>query len=771
MKIKSINTKLSILITGIVALSIAALVVVVSSMTNSAIFDIQKQNMESVNRKLVQETNSIIDLSLLDLKGYAYDQAFHRAFVDTYTRSEVIDSVRLTLQSHGGMIAMAAFDKKGKVVFGLNHNGKDLTGQNVGNTEYIRKVLNGADSAISEVIKSKDENKHVVMLAIPMKDATGRLFGGLFVGLDWDKYAHDLIGNITIGESGYAFILDGQGRMLAHKTDQSIILKDMSSYDSVRRSLASESGFFSYDYEGKEKVQSFMVDPMTGWVVCMSAYVSDLTRAAIHQRNILIVMGTVMTILLVGVIIFYTRKQVITPMALIRDFTHEIGQGNFKAELEGVFTCELLDLANNVKHMVAELKNKLGFSEGVLKGMTIPCIVADPHEKALFLNQEFLDLAGQSGSPKDYLGKSVGEVLYRDPSRKTVAGKAIAENRSFFNVEADIKAADGTAHNIQVNTTPLFDLDGQLIGTFTMIVDMTNIKKQQRMIEEKNIVISEAAASATDISNQVASFSEALSAQIEQSSKGAEEQSFMASEAATAMDEMNSTVFEVAKNASTAADLADDSQKMALEGDGMVVKAVKTITEVRDLSEVLRKDMAELGTQAEGIGHIMGVITDIADQTNLLALNAAIEAARAGEAGRGFAVVADEVRKLAEKTMTATTEVGTYISQIQSSTRKNIVSAEKSTESILEVTDLVNQSGDILKEIVNSISETSDQVRGIATASEEQSAASEEISRSTSQINTIAGETSQAMTESAEAVSRMTVLAQELNTTIARMQD
>ncbi|MBI9111827.1 methyl-accepting chemotaxis protein [Maridesulfovibrio ferrireducens] len=770
MKVKSINTKLSILITGIVALSIAAFVIVVSSMTNTAVFDIQKQNMEILNKKLVQEADRFVDLSLLDLKGYTNNQEYRRAFVDTYVRGGVVNSLRARIQDHGGMIAMAAFDKKGKVLYGLNSNGKDLTGLNVGDREYIRKILDGADSAISDVIKSKEDNKQVVMMAAPLKDMTGRLFGGFFIGLDWGKYSHELLDDISIGQNGYAYVLDGDGLIIGHK-DDSLIGKNMSSHEFVRKSIASDSGFISYDWQGKEKVQSFRVVPLTGWVVCMSAYVSDLTQAAIHERNILIVMGLVMTILLVGVIIFSTRKQVITPMALIRDFTHEIGQGNFKAELEGVFTCELLDLANNVKHMVGELKNKLGFSEGVLKGMTIPCIVADPHEKALFLNQEFLDLAGQPGSPKDYLGKSVGEVLYRDPSRKTVAGKAIAENRAFFNVEADIKAADGTAHNIQVNTTPLFDLDGQLIGTFTMIVDMTSIKKQQRMIEEKNIVISEAAASATDISNQVASFSEALSAQIEQSSKGAEEQSFMASEAATAMDEMNSTVFEVAKNASTAADLADESQKRALDGENMVVKAVKTITDVRDLSEVLRKDMAELGIQAEGIGNIMGVITDIADQTNLLALNAAIEAARAGEAGRGFAVVADEVRKLAEKTMTATTEVGSYISQIQNSTRKNIASAEKSTESILEVTDLVNQSGEILKEIVTSISETSDQVRGIATASEEQSAASEEISRSTSQINTIAGETSQAMTESAEAVSRMTVLAQELNTTIARMQD
>ncbi|CCO23289.1 methyl-accepting chemotaxis protein [Maridesulfovibrio hydrothermalis] len=771
MQFKSINTKLAVLIAVVVSISVAGFVVVVSSMTNSAVLSIQEQNMEVLNNKIVNEVEQFLELSKHDLVGFSRNRDYKDGFIDRDAAMKATTILRETIRNYQNIKMLAAFDTSGKVLFGMSKDGQDMKGLDLSRREYVRDILNGKDFVISEVLRSKSSGDLVVVMAIPVRGDDGKMIGGFFSTLDWTEYSKRLVGDITIGENGYAYILDSEGRFIAHKVNQSLILRDMSQYQFVKDSLASHKGKTAYEWEGKSKIQFYQVVPMTGWVVCMSAYVSDLTSAASHQRNILIGMGLFMIVLLVGVISFTIRRQVTGPMAVIRDFTSEIAQGNFKAELRGKYVCELLELSENVIHMVKELKNKLGFSEGVLNGVSIPCIVADTDEKALFLNQSMLDLLGKPGTPDSYLGRTVGDIVYSESSRTTVAGKAISENRVQDNIEADIPAVDGSVRNTLVNASPLFDLDGQMLGAFIMITDMTEIKQQQKRIEENNIMISEAAASATEVSSQVSGFSEALAAQIEQSSRGAEEQSMMASEAATAMDEMNSTVFEVARNAANAADLAQDSQIKAGEGEEMVAKAVETIAEVRAQSEQLQEDMADLGKQAEGIGNIMGVISDIADQTNLLALNAAIEAARAGDAGRGFAVVADEVRKLAESTMTATSEVGNYISNIQSSAQKNIANTEKSTQSILEVTKLVNNSGEVLKVIVESVAETTDQVRSIATASEEQSAASEEISRSTGQINSIASETSQAMNESAEAVSRLSELAQELDGIISRMQN
>ncbi|MBA4358676.1 MAG: methyl-accepting chemotaxis protein, partial [Desulfovibrio sp.] len=235
----------------------------------------------------------------------------------------------------------------------------------------------------------------------------------------------------------------------------------------------------------------------------------------------------------------------------------------------------------------------------------------------------------------------------------------------------------------------------------------------------------------------VSSASSELSAQIGESSRGAERQAMRITETATAMEEMNATVLEVAKNAGQAAETSDGARKKAQSGADVVNKVMASMNHVQQQTGKLKTDMSTLGVQAEDIGRIMTVITDIADQTNLLALNAAIEAARAGDAGRGFAVVADEVRKLAEKTMQATKEVGEAINGIQHGTKTNVEGVEKSVHLIEEATGLADQSGQALKEIVHLVDAASDQVRSIATASEEQSAASEEISHSIEQVSSI----------------------------------
>ena len=236
-----------------------------------------------------------------------------------------------------------------------------------------------------------------------------------------------------------------------------------------------------------------------------------------------------------------------------------------------------------------------------------------------------------------------------------------------------------------------------------------------------------------------------LTEQVQVSNAGAEQSASRLSETATAMEQMNATVLEVANNADTASTASSQTRDKANSGEVVVQKAVTAIQTVHDQTRQLKDDMNILGEQAQAINRIMAVISDIADQTNLLALNAAIEAARAGEAGRGFAVVADEVRKLAEKTMASTADVGNAIRAIQDSTHKSREQVDKSVDIIAEATELANLSGQALQEIVQMVDGSADQVRAIATASEEQSAASDEINRSIMEVNQLSARTSEAM--------------------------
>ena len=293
-------------------------------------------------------------------------------------------------------------------------------------------------------------------------------------------------------------------------------------------------------------------------------------------------------------------------------------------------------------------------------------------------------------------------------------------------------------------------------------------KAFQRAEVAKREGILHAAEQLEGATNVISSAATELSAQVQLSADGAQQQADRAAETATAMNEMNATVMEVARSAGSAAEVSNSMRLKAEDGAKIVRKVVSSIEGVHQLSLVLKEDMGKLGESAASIGQIMGVISDIADQTNLLALNAAIEAARAGEAGRGFAVVADEVRKLAEKTMASTSEVGQAIRSIQQSADESIRQVDVAVNGINEATDLANTSGSALEEIVQLAESAADQVRAIAAASEEQSAASEEINRSISDINKVANENASAMEQAAQAVND---LAHETSTLNSIVQD
>lgn len=305
--------------------------------------------------------------------------------------------------------------------------------------------------------------------------------------------------------------------------------------------------------------------------------------------------------------------------------------------------------------------------------------------------------------------------------------------------------------------------------TKTALADAEEARNKAENAKREGML--EAASRLTEIVERISSASEELSAQIEESSSGSDNQRNNAGEVATAMEEMNASVLEIAKNASGAAEGSDKAQNKAEEGADIVSSAVKSINEVNEKSRQMQSSLQDLGKKANNIGEVMNVINDIADQTNLLALNAAIEAARAGEAGRGFAVVADEVRKLAEKTMSATKEVGEAVDSIQQGTETNITDMNETGKLVEKSTSLSNNAGDSLREIVQMVQENTDQVRNIATASEEQSAASEQINASTEEISRIASEVADSMQQSAQAISELAALSGDLQNIIKKMRE
>ncbi|MDR2891902.1 MAG: methyl-accepting chemotaxis protein [Deltaproteobacteria bacterium] len=373
----------------------------------------------------------------------------------------------------------------------------------------------------------------------------------------------------------------------------------------------------------------------------------------------------------------------------------------------------------------------------------------DKDQKRVFANKAAVAMLGETDEPGD--------------SESKRQGRKAMQTKQTFTSEPVTLVRGNNKHVIICITQPVTNQKGEAVGYFEVLKEITDIAEKQDLILQ-------VAAQATDISNRVAAASEEISAQVEQVSRGAETQRDRVESTASAMTEMNSTVLEVARNAGQASEQSELTKTKAQDGAALVDKVVQSINLVNRVAGNLQTNMAELGSQAESIGGVMNVISDIADQTNLLALNAAIEAARAGEAGRGFAVVADEVRKLAEKTMTATQEVGSNITAIQNSARTNINEVNEAAKAVTEATDLANTSGQALAEIVNLASANSAVVTSIATAAEEQSATSEEINSAIEEINKIVGETADGMVQSSAAVQELSNMAQELTTVMARLQ-
>ncbi len=573
----------------------------------------------------------------------------------------------------------------------------DLTGQahlsddsttDVSSRDYFTQAKNG-QTVVSDVVIHKVLQKPIMVVAAPVRNESGAVAAVLFAVLDATELS-EVTDVIKYGKTGYSYIIDGKGALIAHANrqfvlDQRNFVKESETdkayarlADMMRRMIDHKSGFDEYEFMGSVRFFGYAPIEGTSWSIAVGAQKDDV-YADIYALRWAVAVATLVALVVAALAAWGISRLITVPVSRLMRYAESVASGDLGAASGIDQKDEIGRLNVSIQTMVAALIEKMQEAE------------------------------------------QQTEVAKQETERAQVATREAEQARA----QAETAKRDGML---------------------------------------------QAASSIEGVVERLTSASEQLAAQVEEASRGAEEQKNRTSETATAMEEMNVTVLEVARNASHAADGSDKARKRAQDGSEIVGQAVAAIGQVQTRAEDMMENLGRLGQQAEDIGRIMNVISDIADQTNLLALNAAIEAARAGDAGRGFAVVADEVRKLAEKTMTATKEVGDAITAIQGGTRSNIQGMEQAAQAVGEATALANKSGDSLREIVALVEEAADQVRSIATAAEEQSAASEEINRSVEDINRISSETSEVMNQSAQAIGELANQSMDLQQLVAKLK-
>jgi methyl-accepting chemotaxis protein len=494
-----------------------------------------------------------------------------------------------------------------------------------------------------------------------------------------------------------------------------------------------------------------------GWVLGSGIYIDDMYEV-INNLKVNTYITLFLLVFVVLILSYFYAKKFARPIINLTKVANNLALGDVDLIVESKSNDEIGDLEKSFSLMINNIKDQANIADEISKGN--------------------FDLKINSHSEKDILSKSLEQVTsniktlvsdLKQLTKSTQDGNLSVRGKEDKFLGGYREIISGVNATLDAVITPIKEgsdvLSVLATGDLTARVNGNYMGDHQIIKNSINTVadsLNTALLKVNEVVQTTAAASSEISSSIEEMAAGSQEQSAQLAEVASAVEEMAKTVIETSKNTNIAAENSKIASDNAKKGASKIEETMHGMKSIVASTEEIAKIISSLAGKTEQIGEITLVIDDIADQTNLLALNAAIEAARAGEQGRGFAVVADEVRKLAERTTKATKEIADTIKTIQKEAKYADSSMVQAGEIVKSGMELTEQVADVLKEILVTNADVSDMVNQVAAASEEQSATAEQIRKNIETINNVSQQSADGTHQIAKAAGNLNQLTYNL---------
>lgn len=487
----------------------------------------------------------------------------------------------------------------------------------------------------------------------------------------------------------------------------------------------------------------------------------DSVAAKAQTGIIVVLLGCIVAVLLLG---NYITRLIVNPLHEVVGVIEDLSAGSLRKKVELLSNDETGRIGHALNNLVDVLRRYVsGINDIALGKLDFRRSITDERNELEPALEKTVGILAEMQQDVTKFEAAIrnGKIDYRaDDAKFNGAYREIVHG---FNQTINEFATVVRAGTKVLGQLALGDLTARMEGEYN-----NNFRNYQQHINDVGEALHRVIREVSEVVAAAAGTSAEISSGTEEMAAGAQEQSMQANEVAGAVEQMSKTIQETTRYAEHAAEAARHAGEIAKSGGVVVRQTVDGIDRIAQVVQQSADTVAKLGESSEQIGAIIQVIDEIADQTNLLALNAAIEAARAGEQGRGFAVVADEVRKLAERTTKATKEIAGMIKSIQQDTRIAVNAMGQGTAEVALGKELAGKAGVSLTEIIDGSEKVIDIVAQLAAASQEEAATSEQISKNIEAISSVTEENASGISEIARSAAELDKMAARLQELIAQ---